>query len=83
MSTKKQRSNAGENPVSRGRHEHQCRICSHPKRDEIEHAFIARVSPAQIAKKHSVSRDEVYRHANVLASHAERSRTERGILELS
>ena len=40
MNTKKQASKAGENPVNRGRHEHQCRICSHPKRDEIEQAFI-------------------------------------------
>jgi hypothetical protein len=53
--------------VSKGRHEHQCRICSHPKRDEIEQAFVSWVSPAQIAKKHSVSRDGVYRHAHAVA----------------
>jgi hypothetical protein len=41
MSTKEQASKGGENPVSRGRHEHQCRICSHSKREEIEQAFIA------------------------------------------
>ena len=55
MSVKKRMSKVGENLVNRGRHEHQCRICSHPKRDEIEQAFIAWVSPSQIAKKYSVT----------------------------
>jgi hypothetical protein len=63
MSTER---SASRSKVSMGRHEHQCRICSHPERDEIEHAFIAWVSPAQIAKKYAVSRDGVYRHAHVL-----------------
>src|SRR5271167_902328 len=81
MSTKKQKSNAGENPVSRGRHEHQCRICSHPKRDEIEQAFIAWVSPAEIAQEHSVSRDGVYRHAHVFALMDKRRRNVRTALE--
>ena len=58
MSTKKQALNSSENPVNRGRHEHQCRICSHPKRGEIEETFVAWISPTQIAKKYSVSRDE-------------------------
>lgn len=81
MSVKKQASNAGENPVNRGRHEHQCRICSHPKRDEIEQAFISWVSPAQIAKKHSVSRDGVYRHAHVFGLIGQRRRNIRAALE--
>ena len=39
MTTKKQISKVSETPVNRGRHEHQCRICSHPKRDEIEGSY--------------------------------------------
>jgi hypothetical protein len=78
---KKQVNKSGENPVSRGRHEHQCRVCSHPKREEIEHAFIAWVSPAQIAKKHSVSRDGIYRHAHVLGLMEKRRRNVRAALE--
>jgi hypothetical protein len=81
MSTKKQASKVDENPVNRGRHEHQCRICSHPKRDEIEQAFIAWVSPAQIAKKYSVSRDGVYRHAHVFGLMDKRRRNVRAALE--
>jgi hypothetical protein len=63
MKTKHQTS---ASTVNKGRHQHQCRICSHSKRDEIEQAFIAWVSPAQIAKKYSVSRDGVYRQASAL-----------------
>ena len=81
MSTKKRKSNAGENPVSRSRHEQQCRICAHPKRDEIEQAFIAWTSPAEIAKKHSVSRDGVYRHAHVFGLMDKRRRNVRTALE--
>src|SRR5271165_1883258 len=81
MSTNKQTREDRENPVSRGRHEHQCRICSHPKRDEIEQAFIAWVSPAQIAKKYSVSRDGVYRHAHAFGLMDKRRRNVRAALE--
>jgi hypothetical protein len=56
MSMKKQKSNTGENPVSRGRHEHQCRICRHTRRPEIEEAFVGWVSQARIAKKYGVNR---------------------------
>ena len=78
MKTKDRSSSAS---VSKGRHEHQCRICSHPKRDEIEQAFVTWVSPAQIAKKHSVSRDGVYRHAHVFGLMDKRRRNVRAALE--
>lgn len=81
MPTKKQVKKTGENPVSRGRHEHQCRICSHPRREEIEQAFISWVSPAQIAKKFSVSRDGVYRHAHMFGLMDKRRRNVRAALE--
>jgi hypothetical protein len=68
-------------PVSKGRHEHQCRICSHPKRDEIEHTFIAWVSPAEVAKKFSISRDGLYRHAHVFGLMDKRRRNVRAALE--
>ena len=78
---KEQASRGSKNPVSRGRHQQQCRICSHPKRDEIEQAFIAWTSPAEIAKKHSVSRDGVYRHAHVFGLIDKRRRNVRAALE--
>lgn len=81
MPIKKQARKTGENPVSRGRHEHQCRICSHPKREEIEQAFITWVSTAQIAKKFSLSRDGVYRHAHTFGLMDKRRRNVRAALE--
>src|SRR5271167_2211948 len=77
--TTKRRTSTGT--VSKGRHEHQCRICSHPKRDEIEQSFVAWVSPAQVAKKYSVSRDGVYRHAHVFGLMDKRRRNVRTALE--
>ncbi len=81
MSKRKPEGEVGEKPVSRGRHEHQCRICSHPKRDDIDQAFIGWISPAQIAKKYSVSRDGVYRHAHVFGLMDKRRRNVRAALE--
>lgn len=81
MSRKKQKSNASENPVSRGRHEHQCRICRHACRSEIEEAFVGWISPARIAKKFGVSRDAVYRHAHVFGLMGKRGRNVRAALE--
>ena len=68
-------------PVSRGRHEHQCRICAHRERADIEEAFVNWVSPAHIAKKYGISRDSVYRHAHVLGLMDKRRRNVRAALE--
>jgi hypothetical protein len=81
MSTNKQIHKDSQNPVSRGRHEHQCRICAHAERADIEEAFVTWVSPVQIAKKYSVSRDAVYRHAHVFGLMGQRRRNIRTALE--
>jgi len=49
MGTKKRSTKAGRNPVSRG-HEHQCRICAHVRRADIEEAFVNWISPARIGE---------------------------------
>ena len=59
MRMKKQASKVGENPANRGRHERQCRICTHARRADIEEAFVNWVSSARIAKQYGVSRDAV------------------------
>ena len=81
MSAKKRANRVAENPVSRGRHEHQCRICLHSKRDEIEQGFVNWVSPARIAKKFGISRDGLYRHAHVFGLMDKRRRNIRAALE--
>jgi hypothetical protein len=67
--------------VSQGRHEYHCTICSHPKREEIEQAFVTWTSPVWIAKNYGVSRDSVYRHAHALSLLDKRSRNLHSALE--
>jgi hypothetical protein len=59
---KLQQNKKGINP---GRHEANCKICSHPLRAEIEQAFVSWTSPATIAKNYLISRDSIYRHAQL------------------
>jgi hypothetical protein len=68
-------------PTSPGRHENHCRICCHPKRVEIEQAFVTWNSPVRISKEYGVSRDSVYRHAHALGLMAKRRRNVRSALE--
>src|SRR5208337_3535578 len=81
MSTTNQNRNDSEKAVSRGRHEHQCRICSHARRADIEGAFVNWVSSARIAKQYGVSRDAIYRHAHVFGLMGQRRRNIRAALE--
>jgi hypothetical protein len=67
--------------VSQGRHESYCKICSHPKRNEIEQAFVTWGSSDRIAKSYGVSRDSVYRHAHALLLFEKRRRNVRSALE--
>jgi hypothetical protein len=67
--------------VSKGRHELHCTICSHPQRDEIAEAFVNWGKPSRLAKKYSVSRDSLYRHAHALGLIEKRRRNVRAALE--
>src|SRR5208337_3893803 len=81
MRMKKQASKVGENPANRGRHERQCRICTHARRADIEEAFVGWVSSARIAKQYGISRDAIYRHAHVFGLMGQRRRNIRAALE--
>jgi hypothetical protein len=65
-----------------GRHAANCRICSHAQREEIEAAFIAWASPANIAKEYGLGdRSSVYRHAHALGLFRRRRHNVRAALE--
>ncbi len=69
-------------PVSRGRHEHGCKIWSHRRREKIERDFVNWKSPALIAKEYGLrGRSSVYRHAHALALFPKRQRNVRAALE--
>jgi len=68
-------------PTNQGRHEAQCTICNHGKREEIEQAFVNWSSPDRISKQYGVSRDSAYRHAHALGLMEKRRRNVRAALE--
>ena len=70
-----------EKPVNLGRHSHQCTICAHPRREEIEQDFIGWGSTAEIAAQFDVSRDSVYRHARAMGLFPKRQRNLKASLE--
>jgi hypothetical protein len=70
------------NSVNVGRHSKNCKICSHPKREEIEQDFVNWRSPAKIAKTYRLSdRSTVYRHAHTFNLFPKRQRNVRAALE--
>jgi hypothetical protein len=66
---------------SLSRHEAQCSICAHPKREEIDHDFMNWENPTGIATAHGVSRDAIYRHARAMSLMDKRQRNVRSALE--
>ena len=68
-------------PISKGRHEYQCTICSHPNRQEIELTFVNWGNTTKLATEYSVSRDAIYRHAHALGLMDKRRRNVRAALE--
>jgi hypothetical protein len=68
-------------PVNKGRHEAQCTICNHAKREEIDQAFVNWSSPDRIGEQYGVSRDSTYRHAHALGLMEKRRRNVRVALE--
>lgn len=61
-------------PVSIDRHSRECRICNHPRREEIETAFVEWQPMARIARDyHLGSRQSLCRHARACALIAKRN----------
>ena len=68
--------------VNLGRHAAECKICSHPQREEIELDFVNWRSPAAIARYYGLrNRASVYRHAHALNLFPKRQRNVRAALE--
>jgi hypothetical protein len=60
----------------------ECKICTHPQREEIERDFIKWRSPTSIAKEYGLrNRSSVYRHAHALDLFPKRQRNVRSALE--
>jgi hypothetical protein len=69
-------------PTRLSRHAAKCRVCSHPRRDEIEADFIQWDSLATIVREYGLgNRSTVYRHALALNLTAKRRRNIRVVLD--
>jgi hypothetical protein len=64
------------------RHQRDCRVCRHAKREEIEQDFISWQSPAQLAKRYAIPLRAIYRHAHALRLFPRRNRNIRAALAL-
>jgi hypothetical protein len=64
------------------RHIRKCSICSHPEREDIDHAFVNWMSAREIVDTFGVtSAASLYRHASATGLFQARSRNIRGALE--
>ena len=69
-------------PVNLGRHQYNCTVCAHEKREEIEADFLSWKSPIRIAQEYGLAdRQNVYRHAYALGLFEKRRRNIRVALE--
>jgi hypothetical protein len=59
---------------SRDRHSRKCRICSHPRREDIEQDFLRWLSPHRIAAQYGLAdHSTVYRHVHATGLFKRRS----------
>jgi hypothetical protein len=62
------------------RHEKLCSVCRHPKREDIEQAYIDWTSPTRMAKEYGLTRDSIYRHVRYAGLAPKRDRNIRAAL---
>ena len=89
MSKKKTAKDRGAKPRDAGstkqtseqRHARDCKICNHQDRATIEAEFIAWADVTQLAKDYDLSRNSVYRHAEMMGLREKRRINVRAALE--
>lgn len=77
---KQQKAQTAKKQTSQERHARDCKVCNHKQREEIEQEWIAWGDTTQIAKDYSLSRNSVYRHAEMMSLFAKRDRNIRAAL---
>jgi hypothetical protein len=66
--------------TSQERHARDCKVCNHKQREAIEGEWISWGDTTQIAKDHILSRNSIYRHAEMMGLFAKRDRNIRAAL---
>lgn len=67
-----------ERIISLKRHQSQCRLCSHPQREEIEEAWVNWGRTTLLADRYGLSRDGIYRHMHALGLDRKREKNRKG-----
>src|SRR5262252_6162188 len=65
---------------SEARHARDCKVCNHKDREAIEQEWISWGDTTQIAKHYELSRNSIYRHAQMLGLYEKRDRNIRAAL---
>ncbi len=77
---KKQKTQPFKKQTSQERHARDCKVCKHQEREAIEQEWISWGDTTQIAKDYSLSRNSIYRHAEMMGLYAKRDRNIRAAL---
>jgi hypothetical protein len=79
--TTKRKAKPATKQTSQERHARDCKICNHKNREAIEHEFISWGDVTQLAKTQGLSRNSIYRHAEMMGLYEKRRRNVRAALE--
>jgi len=80
--TKHQKAQLAKNKQSsQERHARDCKVCNHEQREAIEHEWTSWGDTTQIAKDYDLSRNSIYRHAEMMGLYEKRRCNVRAALE--
>jgi hypothetical protein len=78
--TKQQKVQPAKKQTSQERHVRDCKVCNHKEREAIEQEWTSWGDTTQIAKDYSLSRNSIYRHAEMVGLFVKRERNIRAAL---
>jgi hypothetical protein len=78
---KQRRAKPAEKQTSRERHARDCKVCNHKQREAVEQEWTSWGDTTQIAKNYGLSRNSIYRHAEMMGLYEKRRRNVRAALE--
>jgi ribosomal protein S14 len=79
--TKKQKAQPAKKQTSQERHARDCKVCNHKQCEAIEQEWTSWGDTTQIAKDYGLSRNSIYRHAEMMGLYEKRRRNIRAALE--
>jgi hypothetical protein len=78
--TKPRKDSVPQKQTSQERHARDCKVCKHQDREAIEQEWISWGDTTQIAGEYQISRNSIYRHAEMMGLFQKRDRNLRSAL---